>query len=210
MHGRFIESAANANEIKQKVTELRQTVFTNSNISAKLTSYGDLISDDITNQPDDVWSRYWQPTQIERTTAYNAELDKIVANVESNYDNFLKYYDNPMPFYVNFVQQSSGLFQAGWEESVTFSGGSMSYDLIISKTIDFKVADIVRTFTGLTGTTINQQLNLPSGTYFVKMLSRDSTNPQVKWQAASNTFGVYATGGFLLYNHFGVVEMNVQ
>ncbi len=204
MHKRFLQVAGNAAALKAKVTELRNTVFTNSNVRAKLNSYA-AIKPLVTNQPDNLWQYYYQATQAGRNAEFDRRVTKLVNNVAFNYSKFIEYYDNPMPFYIEFAQQQAGLFNAGWEPSVSLAGHTVRYDIVISRTTRFKAADIVRTIRGLTGTRYNAQLNLPRGKYYVKIVSRDTTNPQVRWQAASNDFTIMP----LNYSVFGFVEMIV-
>ncbi len=204
MHKRFLQVAGNAAALKAKVTQLRSTVFTNSNMRAKLNAYS-AIKPLVTNQPDNLWQYYYQPTQAGRNAEFDRRVTDLVNNVVFNYSKFIEYYDNPMPFYIEFAQQQAGLFNAGWEPSVSLSGNNIKYDIVISRTTDFKPADIVRTITGLSGMRYNAHLNLASGKYYVKIISRDSTNPQVKWQSASNDFTIKP----LNYTVFGFVEMIV-
>ena len=205
MHRRFLKIPGNAAALKAKVIELRNTVFTDSNIRAKLNSYS-AIKPLVTNQPDNLWQYYWQPTQAGRNAEFDRRVNELVANVAFNYSKFIEYYDNPMPFFIEFAHQQSGMFSAGWEPSVSLAGHAIKYDIVISRTTDFKPADIVRTIRNLTGTRYSAQLNIPRGKYYVKVVSRDTTNPQVRWQSASNEFTVMP----LNYNKFGFVEMNIR
>ena len=207
MHGRFLEIPGNAEAIKQKVTELRNTVFTNSNIRSKLQSYV-AIRSLVTNQPDNLWQYYWQATQAGRNAEFTRRLNELVDNVADNYSKFLQYFDSPMPFWINYASQSSGLFEANWDDSVSLQGHELRYDLSISSTPEFKAGTIVRTVTGLTDTTYTSQLNLPSGKYYVKVISKNANNAS-KWQAATNEFSVIAPTGDYLYGIVGIVEMIV-
>lgn len=207
MHRRFLEIAGNAEALKQKVTELRNTVFTNSNIRSKLQSYV-AIRPFVTNQPDNLWQYYWQATQAGRNAEFTRRLNELVANVADNYSKFLQYFDSPMPFWINRASQSAGLFRANWDDSVSLQGHVLRYDLSISSTPEFKAGTIVRTVTGLTNTTYTSQLNLPSGKYYVKVISKNANNA-TKWQAATNEFGINAPTGEYLYGIVGIVEMIV-
>ena len=208
MHKRFIKGAGNVAALKAKVTELRNTVFTSANIRAKLASYS-AIKPFVTNQPDNLWQYYWQQTQAGRNAEFDRRVNDLVANVTDNYSKFLQYSDSPMPFWINYTQYNAGVVTTNWDAAESLAGNALTYDVIVSKKPDFKTADIVRTVTGLTGTSHNMQLTLPRGKYYVKVVTRDMTDPQRKWQSASNDYAINGANGELLYHIAGIVELVV-
>ncbi len=209
LHRRFISGAGNVTALQQKMQALHQTTYSIANLSDKLDSYRPIVQPFILRSPDNIWKYRRLPTDADRIALFNGYVDTIVDNATINYDNFVQYLDSPMPFRINSSSQQAGLFRATWSSSVSLSGNPITYDLVISSSNTFAAGDIVTTVTGLTSTSYSNQKNLAAGTYYVKVISRDTTNPQNLWQLPTNQIKV-VTPGQVTYRVFGVREMIIQ
>jgi len=117
-------------------------------------------------------------------------VDTITTNATINYQNTIKYFDSPMTFTIKDAKQKDGLFKTTWTTSYSVAGNAITYDLAISKSDDFKTADIIKTVTGLTIASYSEQLNLTAGTYYLRVIARDTTDPTNKWQLPNNLIRV--------------------
>jgi spore coat protein H len=207
LHQRFLENPNNLDALKRRVTALKQTVFTRSNIKAKLASYSSQIAYYVTSDVDDQWDIYYQSSESARIAAYNKELDALANSVELNYRNFLKYFNSPMQFYMDAASVSNGEFYLTWDDSVSLQGNNVSYDLIISETPQFNSGDIIEKIEGITGHQHRMAWSHPSGQYFVKVIARDS---QGNWQAAGNDTDVRDSSGTVLYKLYGIDSFTVN
>jgi spore coat protein CotH len=208
LHGRFLEDSGNLEALKQRVVALKQSIFTKSNVKAKLASYESAIAYYVTSDVDDRWDIYYQSSESARVEAYNNELDALANNVEKNYSNFLKYFNSPMQFYMDAPRVSRGEFYMTWGDSVSLQGNTVSYDVIISETPQFDSSNIVEKITGITGHKLQMSwAHSSSGQYFVKVIARDS---QGNWQSAGNDYDVTDGTGTALYKLHGVEAFNAN
>ena len=207
LHKRFLESPANLAALKQKVTALKQSVFTQANIKAKLASYESAIAYYVTNDVDDVWDIYYQSSESARVAAYHNELNALADNVEKNYRNFLKYFNSPMMFYMDAATVTNGEFNISWDDAVSLQGASVTYDLIISKTPQFNSSDIVEKINGISAHKYRMNWSHSSGQYFVKIIARDS---QGNWQSAGNEYDLTDASGIVSYKLYGVDTFRVN
>ena len=200
LHRRFIEGSGNVAALKEKIIALRQTTYSNQNIKEKLEGYRQLVEPFILKSPDDIIGYSWL-NEAGRKKQLKKYVDAIMANATTNYNNTIKYFDSPMTFIIGDAVQQSGLFKATWTPSYSVAGNTITYDLALSKTDDFKSENIVKSVTGLMGASYNEQLNLTSGTYYIRVIARDTTDPQNKWQLSNNLI----RGGS--YNVLGVKKV---
>ena len=207
LHGRFLEDSSNLAALKKRVRALKQSVFTKSNIKTKLARYKSAIASYVTSDLDDQWDIYYQSSESARIAAYGKELDALANNVETNYTNFLKYFNSPMRFYMNTVKISEERFSLSWGEAVSLQGNNVSYDLIISETPQFNSSDIIEEITGITSLKHRMYWSHSSGQYFVQVIARDS---QGNWQAPSNDYDVTDDYGTVLYKLHGVDTFTVD
>jgi len=201
LHSRFLEDSDNLDALKRRVTELKRGIFSDGNVRAKLNNYESAISHLVTSDLDDQWSIYWQASESQRLAAYGKELDALAKNITSNYNKFLKYFDSPMPFYMDTAKVRSGEFSMTWNDSVSLQGDDVTYDLLISTSKNFGSGDIIEEITGITDNKYRMSWSHSSGHYFVKVIARDS---QGNWQSAHNDYGVKDSSGNLLYLLYGV------
>lgn len=210
LHTRFLEISSNVQALKQRVKDLRQGAFRDSNIRAKLSGYESAIAHIVTSSTDDQWDIYWQSSQSARISAYRKNLYGLAESVATNYNKFLKYFDSPMTFYMYTAKVSGGEFSMRWNEAVSLHGNAITYDLIISKAKDFNSGDILEEITGITSNKYRMSWHHGSGQYFVKVIARDTSDPQRKWQASKNEYGVKDSAGNLLFNLYGVNTFTVN
>ena len=207
LHGRFLKSSNNLAALKQRVIVLKQSIFSNTNIKAKLASYKSAIAYYVTNDVDDQWDIYHQSSESARIAAYGKELDALAGNVEKNYSNFLKYFNSPMQFYMEPALVTGGEFYITWDDSVSLQGNSVSYDVIISTSPHFNRSDIVEENVGISGHKLRISWAHSSGQFFVKVIARDS---QGNWQGAGNDYDVTDASGTILYKLRGIESFNVN
>jgi len=203
LHRRFIKGSGNVAALKEKIIELRKTVYSNENIKEKLESYRLLVEPFILKSPDDIIGYSWLDEEG-RKKQLKKYVDTITTNATINYQNTIKYFDSPMTFTIKDAKQKDGLFKTTWTPSYSVAGNAITYDLAISKSDDFKTADIIKTVTGLTIASYSEQLNLTAGTYYLRVIARDTTDPTNKWQLPNNLIRVR---GGQTYNVLGVKKV---
>jgi len=205
IHSRFLQGAGNLEALKERIVALRQTTYSNINIKQKLATYQPLVEPFILKSPDDLLG-YWRKDSEWRKQKLKKYIDDITFLADKNYERFLQYYDNPMTFEIKQVKQQGGLFEVNWSESISLSGHVVKYDLLVSNNKDFKPSHIVKQVKNIAATHYRKNLALKKGQYFVKVIARDTSNPQQLWQLPTNTFSEGWEAGKL----FGVVKLEVN
>ncbi len=207
LHSRFLENSGNLAALKQRVIELKQSVFSKSNIKVKLANYKSAIASYVTSDVDDRWDIYYQSSKYARVAAYNKELGALANNIDENYRKFLKYFNSPMQFYMDAPRVSRGEFYMTWADSVSLQGHDVSYDVILSESPQFNASDIIEKVTGITGHKLRMSWSHSSGQYFVKVIARDSEG---NWQSSGNDYDVTDGTGTVIYKLHGVESFSVN
>jgi spore coat protein H len=179
LHRRFLSDPNNLNQLKARVDQLAAEFFTNARIKALTDVYKPLVMGAINKTPD--LSRL--PTHdSDKMAAWNTEVDRLLTIVAQEKVRFHDTLARPMPFFLGtpLVGEASVMFN--WDRAVDVHGDTVSYDLQISTTPDF--ASLTVEQTGIAGTVMLLPQTLPPGTYYWRVIARDSVDPTNNWQVA--------------------------
>lgn len=169
------------------VTEIKEKYFNPEQIQALTDSYRDIVFPLVTRSPDFNISYLEGGSDPERIAHYNQVFDNLSKNVAFNYKQFIERLDDPMIFYMNEPQfLANSTIQFSWEKSVSLHAQTISYDLEISTTKEFKPNTIIESIKNISSTRYTLTWSRPKGTYFFRVISRDTANPEKHWQNAAN------------------------
>ena len=101
---------------------------------------------------------------------YDTIANALVDEVKSNYENYKKSYEKPMPFYIGTPQLEGGKLSLVWEVAYSFEVESITYTFELARDYNFK--DPIVKETGLTLPRIKFD-TLPEGQYFIRVIASD-------------------------------------
>ena len=101
---------------------------------------------------------------------YDIIANSLVNEVKSNYENYKKSYEKPMPFYIGTPQHENGKLSLIWEVAYSFEVESITYTFELAR--DYNFTDPIIKETGLTLPRINFD-TLPEGQYFIRVIACD-------------------------------------
>ena len=104
------------------------------------------------------------------STQYDTIASSLVNEVKSNYDNYKKSYEKPMPFYIGTPQQEDGKLSLVWEVAYSFDVESITYTFELAK--DYNFTNPIVKETSLTLPRIKFD-TLPEGQYFIRVIAQD-------------------------------------
>jgi spore coat protein H len=130
---------------------------------------------------------------------FDAELARLPAQVEAQYQDYLATIERPMPMFMSArVEATDVIFE--WDESFDLQGDGLTYDLQVSTTPTFDGGTIVHSQTGLTITSVAvAKATFGSGEFFFRVIARDTKDPANNWQIAFESY----------YDSFGVAHHGV-
>jgi len=205
-HKRFLQIPGNLELLKSAVSEVRNNYLSVSKINAKKDRYYDIVFPVIRNSPDWNHISLGGGSSAERVAAYNQIFSDLSNNVEFNYARFLERADDPMPFDIyepEFLSNHDIRFK--WEASESLSGQTIVYELDVATTKEFTAGTILEHVTNIATARHTLHWRHPKGTYFYRIIARDSNNPQQNWQISSESVLNYSNGDDL----FGVKQITV-
>ena len=208
LHRRFLQQSGNLALLKSAVEELRDKYLTPERIQNKAQTYKPIIEALVGAAPDmgnlPVTSSVTTPEQ--RMQAWNAEIQRLNAVIDDNYNAFLARLEKPMPFFQS-ASTSAGKLTLGWEAAVDLQGDAVSYAVQVASQPDFAASSVKLNQTGVTTTSVSMAA-LPAGTYYMKVVATDSKgNQQIAFDTTTET-STTATGGSNKY--FGVLKFVVN
>ncbi len=217
-----MQQAGNRDLLKQAVTEIKNKYLTRENIKAKIDSYRAITEPLVTAKPDDYWDIYENDAQ--KIEHYDAALNKLVDNVENNYSRFILTFDNPMPFYAYVPEITADTTQTksvrfDWDDTVSLQGNTINYDLVLYNAKSVEIpnqstgspshvivpGEVVEIKKGIQVSDLTLNWVHPAGTYFYKVIARDTTKPSILWQVSYDE-AVKDVNGFPLH---GVIKFEV-
>lgn len=113
------------------------------------------------------------------------------AFIAGNLDALATRYSVPMPPTLLTPRQEGAQWVFEWERAFEVTGNGLSYELQISRSLNFAAGDIVLQRNGIAdvGDTIVQRVDaaqLSPGVHFVRVIARADNEPQRFWQVATN------------------------
>ena len=86
-----------------------------------------------------------------------------------------------MPFFLDGPEVLDGRIYFYWDESFDLQGDGLTYDLLVADDHRFRPEDVVHQELGLTDAFFDIEA-LPTGTYYFRVIARDTKDPGNHWQ----------------------------
>lgn len=189
LHRRFLQQEGNLALLKTAVTEMRNKYLTSAKIEAITDKYYPVVFPLATRNPDLKGLYVEGDTTAEKQADYTKLFNRLKNNVEQNYSLFMKYADDPMTFYLDEdIKLKDNKIDFGWEESISLLGQNIAYDLEVATEPTFEPADTVQRITDIANNQYKLNWSHPAGTYYYRVIARDTQNPDLHWQVAENYF----------------------
>lgn len=101
---------------------------------------------------------------------YDAVAAALSDEVRSNYENYKKSYEKPMPFYIGTPTLEDGMISIIWEVAYSFDVESITYTFELATDYNFTNPIVKETNLSLPSVKFD---TLPAGQYFVRITARD-------------------------------------
>ena len=189
LHKRFLTQSGNLQLLKNAVTEMRNKYLTSKKIKAITDKYYPVVSPYILRDPD-LDTLYVQgDTLAEKQADYTKLMHRLKDNVEQNYQLFMARADDPMTFYLDEdIKLKNNQIRFGWDQSVSLLHHTVHYDLEIATKPTFTQDSRVQQVNDIAEVTLKLNWSHPAGTYYYRVIARDTQNPRVHWQIGANYF----------------------
>ena len=181
---RFLMQPGAITQLKRAVEEIKNNYLTPAKIQTLTNSYYNLVYPLLNQAPDLDYLDSNQPTEALLFEEYNRIYSELASTVETNYQRFLKDLNAPMPFHMNtpYIEGNDIVFE--WEKSFDLQGDNITYDLEIATSYKFEPNSIKFHVNNLATNGFRTTWMLPKGTYYFRIIARDSVNPQENWQGS--------------------------
>jgi spore coat protein H len=179
LHRRFLSDPKNLEQLKDRVDQLASEFFTSARIRALTDVYKPLVMAAINKTPD---LPRLPTADSDKMAAWNTEVDRLLTIVAQEKARFHDMLARPMPFFLGtpLVGTSSVMFN--WDRALDLEGDTVAYDLQIATTPDF--ASLTVEHKNISTTLMIVQQALAPGTYYWRVIARDSVDPTNNWQVA--------------------------
>ncbi len=172
-------------KLTERVTQLRETVFTDEKISSLVDSYIALIQTIVTSAPD--LENIYGTSDQNKLDEWLFSTGNMATNLSVNYDQFINDPGWPMPVVLGDSQLNGDTATFNWSPSVDFQGDTISYKLELSDNPEF--SDTILSQTGIEHTVVKnvgeaEKITLdaivgvlPPDTYYWRVITSDSADP---------------------------------
>ena len=197
LHRRFLQNPDNVDLLIQKIDEVHD-IFTDDKSRALLEEYKTVLRQFMTKEPDISHSEI-PPNEIE------PYIDGFMDFIDNNYRKVIASIQYPMPAFISEPQRLlNGDVQFEWEASYDLQNDLITYDFTIAKDPD--MAEVVFSKNDYIGTQVTVH-NLPSGTYYCKLIIRDDKGNE---QYGSDNYQLLENGTKLLASYWGEKEVVIE
>ena len=185
LHQRYLKQPDAVAELNEAVLHIKNTYLTPQKVAAMLDAYKPITLPLISAAPD--FQNLPYPGNNSAMEEYTANYNNMYTAIERNYQIFKDSIHYPMGFWIRKAELANSKLSLKWTPSYDLQGDSITYDVQISTSLDFASPTVIAS--GLTATEYEYNWNLPSNPfYYVRVLARDSANPQAHWQVAFNEY----------------------
>ena len=204
LHQRFFKQPGAVDLLTARLQQIKSTYVTEARVDALLTSYLATARPRIEAAPDVFYVPALDNATIPAIMAeWDAEIARIPALIEAKYQEYLDTLERPMPVYMGSSVGATDVFFF-WDESFDLQGDGITYDFQLATTPTFEPANLVTQGLGLTDTDFQVPLAvLPAGTYYYRVVMRDTKAPSTNWQLAFDSY--YDAGSDTV--HHGVIQL---
>ncbi len=188
LHRRFLQQPGNLDDLIKAVAEIRSRYLNDTAIQALLDSYRPQVEPLISRPPDFVHLPIAAVGRQARLTAWQDEYGRLIQELIHNHRDFIDFLERPMPFWSHKPVLEDGILSVSWDASYDLQGDEISYDITIASSHEFEASTIVLDQQGVTETYLNLPLNLTPGSYFLRIIARDSKQPETNWQTSFDLY----------------------
>lgn len=198
LHRRYFRIPGNLDKLKAKMEELLQNQFSKENIERLTAGYIPVLEKTITLEPD---------IGLLRADMTPADVVQFVQTypevIQKNYEEFLQAFEYPSPMFVSFPEKNQDeTLHLAWDASYSYQGRTIVYHVQIAR--DCYMNDIIYEKENLIETSIDTDIQVPAGTYYLKVTALDSAgNEQVSLEH-------YEFDGDRFIYENGVLEFEVE
>ena len=171
IHRRFLSKDENIKLLTEKVEEI-SNILNKEEIRQVLNKYYDIVMANVTKLPD---FKYLNVELSKLREEYNG-LSNIIEENKSYYYKSLK---DPMPFKIIETTITGDSVNIKWTTSYSLEGRDITYDVYISKDINFNTVE--HKVEGIKNNSIKID-NIASGDHYLKVIAKDSYgNTQISY-----------------------------
>lgn len=171
LHRRFMQEPGNLALIKAAVKEVRDQYLLAAQVQSRIDSYKILVETLITSAPDLQDLPTYSASPLTDAQQWADEYQRLTTTVQTNYDRFISRLQNPMPYW-QAASIDAGQLVLEWDAATDLQGNPVTYSIKVGTDPTF-ASGLVVNQTGLT-TTIATVTAPPAGTYYMKVVARDS------------------------------------
>lgn len=182
LHRRYLKQPGAIARLQAKMEEIKDTHATAARIAVLADSYRGVVRAAIERSPD---FEFLPPVGPDPLAAFDAEVARLPALIESRFQQFLDTLERPMPVF-QWVETGGGMVRFAWEESYDLQGDGLTYDFELSTSPRFEPQNLVAQSLGRPDATPYEvpRASLPAGTYYFRVIIRDDKSPSTNWQVA--------------------------
>lgn len=220
LHRRFMEEPGNMALLKAAVTEIRDKYLNQANIKKLLDTYEPTVKTYIDQQPDKDNLPTDKNNPASSRDQWQAEYNRLLTSVDTNYNAFIESLDHPMPFWMSQDATAKGVeMHWSWPGPFHPQGHAITYELqVVSKSasalpagktpFDAPNASVKTVYSG--GAT---SFTIPSsyaGNYWIRVLAKDQITGKQTY-AFDTSYDPAATNslGYQGQSYFGMVCMTL-
>lgn len=171
LHRRFMQEPGNLALIKAAVKEVRDQYLLAAQVQSRIDSYKIWVETLITSAPDLQDLPTYSASPLTDAQQWADEYQRLTTTVQTNYDRFISRLQNPMPYW-QAASIDAGQLVLEWDAATDLQGNPVTYSIKVGTDPTF-ASGLVVNQTGLT-TTIATVTAPPAGTYYMKVVARDS------------------------------------
>lgn len=177
---RYYQQPGIHQKILNAANVLRNTYLTDSNISERALRYATVVEPYLTREPDSIYNPDYS---INRSNQFASSVASIHEALQNDFG-------IPIPPILNAPTLDGDKLIFSWSPAFDVTRqNSISYELLVSTSVEFTPENIVANVDNLGGSVSYETStnDLPSGQLFVRVIARGSTDPTNIWQVAENT-----------------------
>ena len=165
-HRRYFKVPGNLQKLQARMEEMLDYQFTPEHIASLTAGYQDVLEKTMTLQPD-LGLLHMAPDEL---LPYIETFPDII---QKNYDNFVKAIQYPAPMFVSMPSlNDDGTLHLAWDPSYSYQGRTITYKVQIAN--DCHMKDILFEKNRIINTSLDADINLDPGTYYLKVWAIDS------------------------------------
>jgi len=208
LHRRFLKQPGAVDALTAKMREIRDNYATAQRIQALVDSYKPTVRPRVALDPDLEFLPVLDDlSALTKLAGFDTECARLAAQVAAHYQNFVDTVERPMPVYMSDTVDGADI-EFRWDASYDLQGDGLTYDFQLSSTPDFEPGDIIAQSLGLVNTVTHRvpTASLPAGTYYYRVIIRDTKNPAQNWQIPFDSYWDEAEDK----TYFGVRRMVIE